>query len=180
MTNVHDIIIRILDGHNLSTRRMALMSGIPPTTLESALERKSDKIRKSMLSGIAQTFGMPWYALMTTASNPPPLMQGKNPHLIPCNQIDDEEAEKIIAHFLSLPTPELGHSNKGRYNSVTEVHAAARDISGDEHLRQSILFVLHKLNSDGLMEVMSQAITLTKDPAYAKKEVPPCDSNTPT
>lgn len=177
MTNVHDIIIRILDGHNLSTRRMALIAGIPPTTLESALERKSDRIRKSMLSSIAQAFGMPWYALMTTSSNPPPLVQGKNPHLIPCNQIDDEEAEKIIAHFLSLPTPKFEQTQGFSTISGTIHHVTGHVISGDEHLRQSILFVLHKLNTDGLIEVMSHAITLTKDSTYTKKEVPLCDSN---
>ena len=42
-------------------------------------------------------------------------------------------------------------------------------VSEDEHLRHTILFMLRKLNSDGLMEVMEATLAATKNPSYLRK-----------
>lgn len=174
MTNVYDIIARIRDGHKLTNRHWAMMATIAPTTMESAMQRKPEQIRKKILHRLAQVFGMPWYALMTSSDDESQVPRSKNPEFIICNAIEDDEADQIVAHFLALPTPKF--ERKQSFSTVSG--HSLNTVNPDEHLRQSILFMLRKLNSDGLMDVMGYALAATKNPAYQRKEDTPCDSTT--
>ena len=174
MKTVYDIIERIRDEHKLTNRRWAMMATIAPTTLESAMQRKPEQIRKKILHRLAQVFGMPWYALMTSSDDETQVPKSKNPEFIICNTIEDDEAERIVAHFLALPTPKFEH----KQSRHTVCGHSLETVNPDEHLRQSIIFMLRKLNSDGLMDVMGYALNATKNPAYNRKEDTPCDSTT--
>lgn len=176
MANVYDIIIRIRDGHNLTTRHLAMMAGIPPTTLESLLQRKAQSLRKDWLVRIARVFGMPWHALMTTSDDEQQVPLCKNDKFVPVYAIDDDEAERIVQHFLALPTPVLGHK-RGITPSHVNTRAHEIPMSADEHFRQSILVVLNRLNSDGLMEAMRRVLDVQNNPVYClREEDKPCDS----
>ena len=180
MTDVYQIIKRIRDGHNLTTRHLAMMSGIPPTTLESALQRQPDLIRIIILDSIANIWGMPWYALMTSSDDEDQVPRGKNPHFIPCKSIPDDDAERIVAAFLAQPLPEFNFPKRGKSQASRKPQPnnnAKQSAGADEHLRQSILFMLNKLNSDGLMDVMDHALAATKNPLYLRKEEPSCVSD---
>lgn len=177
MTDVYEIIKRIRDGHKLTTRHLAMMSGIPPTTLESALQRQPDQIRIVMLDCIANIWGMPWYALMTSSDDEDQVPRGKNPRFIPCKAIPDDDADRIVAAFLAQPLPEFKFPKQGpAQSSRKSLNSAEHSTDADEHMRQTIIFMLNKLNSDGLMDVMGYALTATKNPAYQRKEATPCDS----
>ena len=173
MKTVYDVIARIRDGHKLTNRHWAMMAAIAPTTLESAMQRQPEQIRKKILHRLAEVFGMPWYALMTSSDDEAQVPKSKNPEFIICNAIEDDEADRIVAHFLALPTPKFE-----RKQSFTAIGGHPLEtVNPDEHLRQSILFMLGKLNSDGLMEVMTSALAATKNPSYQRKETKSCDSN---
>ena len=173
MTTVYDVIARIRDGHKLTNRHWAMMATLAPTTFESAMQRKPEQIRKKILHRLAQVFAMPWYALMTSSDDEMQVPRSKNPEFILCNAIDDDEADRIVAHFLALPTPKF--ERKQSFSTVSR--DSLNTVNPDEHLRQSILFMLRKLNSDGLMDVMGYALAATKNPAYQRKEDTPCDSS---
>lgn len=177
MKTVYDIIERIRDGHKLTNRHWAMMATLAPTTLESAMQRRPEQIRKKILHRLAQVFGMPWYALMTSSDDETQVPQSKNPDFIICNTIEDEEAERIVAHFLALPTPKFERKQSFTPVGGHSLNTVAPASDADEHLRQSILFMLRKLNSDGLMEVMGATLSATKNPAYQRKEAAPCDSD---
>lgn len=179
MTNVYDIIARIRDGHKLTNRHWAMMAGLAPTTLESAMQRQPAQIRKKILCLLAQVFDQPWYALMTSSDDETQVPLSKNPNFILCDQVEDEDAERIVAQFLALPTPKFerkqGFSTVGGRTLNSVVHAT----DADEHLRQTIIFMLGKLNIDGLMDVMGHTLNATKNPLYQRKEDTPCDSDDP-
>ena len=175
MKTVYDVIERIRDGHKLTNRHWAMMATIAPTTMESAMQRRPEQIRQKILTRLAQVFGMPWYALMTSSDDEAQVQKCKNPDFIPCNAIEDDEADRIVANFLALPTPEF--ERKPSFSTVSG--HSLNTVNPDEHLRQSILFMLRKLNSDGLIDVMGYALTAAKNPAYQRKEATPCASNEP-
>ena len=171
MTNVHDIIRRICEGHQIIPRHLAMMAGIPPTTLESALRRRPNQARKSMLRSIARVFGKPWYALMTSSDDPDQVPTGKSENFIPCDEIDDDDADRIVAHFLASPLPEFTPPRQSfKMVGGRESQATVHTVSEDEHLRQAILFMLRKLNSDGLMDVMAHTLAATKNTEFTRKE----------
>lgn len=177
MKTVYDVIASIRDGHKLTNRHWAMMAGLAPTTLESAMQRQPAQIRKKILCLLAQIFGQPWYALMTSSDDETQVPRSKNPNFILCDQIEDEDAERIVAQFLALPTPKFerkqGFSTIGGRTLSNVVHAT----DPDEHLRQTIIFMLGKLNSDGLMDVMGHTLDATKNPLYLRKEAQSCDSD---
>lgn len=173
MKTVYNVIERIRDGHHLTNRHWAMMATLAPTTLESAMQRRPEQIRKKILYRLAQVFDQPWYALMTSSDDEAQVPKSTNPDFIICNAIDDEEAERIVAHFLALPTPKF--ERKQSFSTVGG--HSLETVSPDEHLRQSIIFMLRKLNSDGLMDVMASVLAAAKNPAYQRKEAPPCDSS---
>ena len=141
------------------------------------MQRRPEQIREKILHRLAQVFGMPWYALMTSSDDETQVPRSKNPDFILCKQIDDDDAERIILRFLGLPTPKFD-----RKQSFTTVGGHTHNMdtltsNAEKHLCQSIMFMLSKLNSDGLMDVMGHALNATKNPLYLRKEVPPCDSD---
>lgn len=126
---------------------------------------------------------MKWYEFLVPPEKAHTLEHESPANRIPCNEISDEDAEKIVEYFLGLPQPEqkelLGHAVP-KFTHSTEHHVFAREISANEHFRQSIMVVLHKLNSDGLMKVMRLALDVANDPAFTRKEESSCDrKNTP-
>jgi len=60
MTTVYDIIDRIREEKNLSTRKLAQLAKIPPTTLESMMTRRPEWAIVSRLQAIARVFGLDW------------------------------------------------------------------------------------------------------------------------
>ena len=174
-TNVHEIIIGICDAHRITTRRLAMLAGIPPTTLESAVMRQSDKISIRMLASIAQVFGMPWYALLTMSDDPESLKRDKNPNRISV-VVAKAEAEQIIQCFAGLPLPELKKREKSaKWCTGLLQQSGEAEVSGEEHLRQGIMVVLQKLNSEGLLQVMRHALAVASKPEYCRKENVACD-----
>ena len=175
MKTVYDVIASIRDGHKLTNRHWAMMATIAPTTFESAMQRQPEQIRRKILHRLAQVFGMPWYALMTSSDDETQVPRSKNPEFIICNAIEDDEADRIIARFLELPTPKF--ERKQSFSTVSG--HSLNTVNPDEHLRQSIMFMLRKLNSDGLMDVMGHALNATKNPLYLRKEDQSCASDDP-
>ena len=179
MKTVYDVIAGIRDGHKLTNRHWAMMATIAPTTFESAMQRQPEQIRRKILHRLAQVFGMPWYALMTSSDDETQVRRSKNPEFIICNAIEDDEADRIIARFLELPTPKF--ERKPCFTTVVG-HTLNTNVpisNADDHLRQSIMFMLRKLNSDGLMDVLGHTLDATKNPLYLRKEDQSCASDDP-
>ena len=175
MENVYEIITRLREKNKLSTRTLAVIAHIPPTTLESAILRHPDTVSVRMLTKIGRAFGVEWHELLSTSADPGLVSLGAKAPRVP-SAVDPEEAEKIVEHILSIPMPppEEGAIVVSDGQKTQPSYRYGRTASAEEHFCQSILVVLRKLNSDGLMEAMRRILDVASNPAYCngKEEQP--------
>ena len=175
MENVYEIITRLREERKLSTRTLATIAHIPPTTLESAILRHPDTVSVRMLTKIGHAFGVEWHELLSTTADPGLITLGAKVPRVP-SAVDPEEAEKIVEHILSIPMPPPVEDTVvvSDGQKATPSYRYGRTVSVEEHFCQSILVVLRKLNSDGLMEAMRRILDVASNPAYCngKEEQP--------
>lgn len=175
MVTVYDVIAEICRNRQITLRRLAMSAGIPPTTLESAIQRRPERVSMRMVESIAQVFGMPWYALLTTSDDEEQVARCKNPRWV-YSTIREEEAERIVRNFEVLPMlVQEASATTAQWREGTSLQSLSLEATGDEYLRQGIMVVLRKLNSDGLMEVMRHALEAASKPEYNRKGSVPCD-----
>ena len=57
--DVYDRIDKVLEKKHISRRKLALLAGVPPTTLQSAFSRKTEKLSFDTIKKIADALGVP-------------------------------------------------------------------------------------------------------------------------
>lgn len=158
MTTVYDIIDRIREEKNLSTRKLAQLAKIPPTTLESMMTRRPEWAIVSRLQAIARVFGLDWTDFYEPGREE--YVIEDVPARVSC-QIASEAVEDILKHALE---------KSGEGIAVAAYKREPQPEATDEHLfRKSTAAILNRLNSEGLMEAMRHLLEIAADPRYCKK-----------
>lgn len=181
MKNVYDVIDTLRESSHWSWRKLAFLAEIKPSTLATLMKRKSDKISVDLLVKLAKVFGVEWYELLTL--DPNTHLRFVPPSDRVYSEVQDYEFDDIVDHALNHP----GHIrfSNGFGAPITPPSTPAplseQLPDSDELLfRQSIEFILGKLNEDGLREAMRQLLSIAKDPRYSNtKEDTLCHEDEP-
>ena len=186
MTSAEKIDL-IIKEKGLSRRKVAIMAGIPPSTLQSALERNRN-IATEMLEKIAHALDVPFFSLMV------PSMR-------------DDTAARLDKAFAQLPEELYGEAERILEETIEEAEdavydavnifgyfddldefgqkrtiACARAFAGYDpieddcppHSMDIAITALCKMNDEGQRLTAKYAESLAADPVY-QKENPPAD-----
>lgn len=65
----YDLLLRLMNEHGFSRRKLALQAGIPPTTLNSAINSKTKHFPHEYIVKLAQVLGVRWFDLYDATEN---------------------------------------------------------------------------------------------------------------
>lgn len=163
MDNVYDLIEELRDRSHLSTHRLAMLAEMGSSTLAAMLSRRAEKVTVRNLKAVAKVFRMKWNDML---------------------KIPDEEAEKYrdTARVSAKLKPGVGENILARWSlemeneapidfddestDASQLRRSRREKSKKNHFHESILFVLERLNDEGLMEIMRVALDMARNPEY--------------
>ena len=184
MSNVYEVIDALRRSKGYSFRELAGRTGISHTTLASILTRRVPKISASTLEAIAKAFEIGVNDLLPNRTP----IQGAGKHVLRYwAELTEEEAEQVLTNLIGenyeqfLSDEKINVVNDRPYTNRAEPATRA---TMSRHFRQTINFVLNKLNDDGLMEAMRRVLDVAQDPQYCistttltKKEDDQCQEN---
>lgn len=165
MNDLYDIITALRQKHRMSLRMLALQSHIPPTTLASLMSRRPSTIDKSMLLNIALTFDVNWVDMLNKPESYATecALQDRIP--VEMTQEDIEAVRKKLIDPLiakiSFKVPYEQRLQTCQRNFL--YHSNKNDFE------RSFMFVLNKLNDDGLLEAMKRILEITEEPKFRKE-----------
>ena len=180
MSNVYEVIDKLREASHWSWRGLAVLAKISPSTLATLIKRKPDKINVGTLTKLAGVFGVEWYELLTLNSNTS--LRDMAPSERVYVEVQDFEFQDIIDHALHHP----GHIrfSNGFGDPITTPSPtpqyAPQPTSDEQLFRQTIGFILDKLNTTGLREAMRRLLDIAYDPQYTnQKEETLCQEDEP-
>lgn len=181
MKTVYDVIDTLRESSHWSWRKLATLAELKPSTLATLMKRRSDKISVDILIKLAKVFGVEWFELLTLNPNTHLRLADSSERVYA--EVHDYEFNDIIDHALNHP----GHIRftNGFGDPVTpparqEFQITSQPDTDEQLFRQSIDFILGKLNEAGLREAMRQLLTIAKDPHYSNsKEDTLCQEDEP-
>lgn len=177
MKNVYDVIDNLQTSSHWSQRKLAELAELKPSTFATLMKRRSDKISIDILIKLSKVFGVEWYELLTL--DPNTHLRLADPSGRVYTEVQDYEFHDIVDHALNHP----GHVrfSNGFGDPIASTPLSVQQPDSDELLfRQSIEFILGKLNEDGLRDAMRQLLAIAKDPRYSNtKEDTLCHEDEP-
>ena len=173
MYKIYDLIESLRKWKGYSLREVAQKAAITYTTLASIMSRRSPTISKRTLTQIATVFEVEWYVLLNCKNESEPV-------LIKTGRFSDEP--RIETYLSEMDAKQILHRIIGdeymQYltvldelkKSTFQSKATGYEVQCDQTLRlqfkQSIDFVLNKLNDEGLMEAMRRVLDIAQDPKF--------------
>lgn len=158
MNDVYDIIDALRKQRHLSGRMLARLAGMPATTYTTIMTRRPAAIQKKHLVALANALEVEWYDLLNVSEDAYP-DGGKIP-----SKLSAAEAERILLRFAK--SHDMGLLPPPRLDQPGEDMEPACNVQ----YRKSILLMLDRLNTEGLLEAMHQVLTLTRKPEFRKEE----------
>ena len=191
---VFDVIDRLRTMRYLSQRKLATLANMHPTTFASMVSRCPKFISKDTLTAIAKVFNLEWYDLigLEKDSIPEDLLDTRIPTALTSNQVatvmrrfgEKQPGFSFEMYFAEngdgvmmthtrevFKAGECNDAINAPANPVLPIEAPARekaDTELSEQFKQSFMFVLDKLNSDGLLEAMRSVLAIAQDSKYSK------------
>ena len=165
INDVYDVIDAVRKKRNMSIRQLALCAGIPPTTLVSNLSRKPKSIDKDLLMCISEVLDVPWYDFLNKTESF--VVQYDFKKRIPI-LLSAEDISVIKDKIAQLP--DSAKCNHQIQMSLSNQNVQPKGRSMKFTYNDSILFILSKLNEDGIIEAMRKLLDVAADPKYRKKE----------
>ena len=174
---VYDVIEVLRLGREMSSRKLANTAGVSTATLASLMARRPITMSASTLDKIAQFFNLRWNDLLNKPATIADelLAQSRvstHMHREDVEALSERLSSDGIINFMHLV--ESVRSMPRAETSEERPRAASRRTdsasSGKAEFRNSIFFVLEKLNDDGLMEAMRRILDIANDPQYCKKQ----------
>ena len=167
MTTVYEIIDRLREARGLSTRKLAQLAKLPPTTVESMMTRQPKWIGVARLEAIAAVFQLEWTDLF-------------EPHrenavigttiLKVSSQIPEGHLEDILHHAMEKMPHGFSFSFSFNGKDSQSPNLAYHERNEEPLFLQSATAVLKRLNTEGLMEAMRRLLDISSDPRYCKKD----------
>lgn len=181
LNDFYDIVNALRQRCHLSVRQLAREMKMPPTTLASIFSRRPDSLDREILFRFGRVFDLKWYMLLNKPSAAEARFKGVSTIKVDLT-LSDEDIQSIYENIL------VGYQCPARFeNQNTEMPDSTR--SGDDDFKRGMMFVLNRLNEDGLMMVMQKIIEIAADPQYCistdshtsnkKKEDERCQENEP-
>lgn len=174
MNDVYEVIDTLRKHKNMTGKKLAELAGMPVTTLATIMGRKPVAIPKKHLVALANALGVQWYELLNVSECAYPdgakIPSKLSPHdveEIMHNLIGyDEHCDvryNVIGRGTSGPERqrimcEYGMTMPGTDHDEEYVPAC------DVQYRHSIIFMLNRLNTEGLLEAMHQVAAIARDP----------------
>ena len=178
MNDVYEVIDTLRKHRKLTGKKLAEMAGMPTTTLATIMGRKPAAIPKKYLVALAEALGVRWNEMLNVSEN------------------EYSDAAKIPSKLSPLDVAEIlqnliGYDENSdvRYNVIgrgvgpierqrimSEYGMAMPDTDHDEddvpacdaQYKRSIIYMLDRLNTEGLLEAMHQVLTLTRQAEFSK------------
>lgn len=185
MTSTVRMIDAILQHKNMSRRQLAKAASIPPSSLQSALERGKN-ISADMLQKIADVLQVPVELIINperilkVVQESPAFLDMLRSNFYEIDGFDDlstEEQNEVIVHFLNQ-NPDVmelffwgTNSEKDKLMEVGKENAA----TDDEMLKINCAAVssyMEKMNRAGQAVAVQTVKTLADMPEYQKKDEP--------
>ena len=185
MTSTVRMIDAILQHKNMSRRQLAKAASIPPSSLQSALERGKN-ISADMLQKIADVLQVPVELIINperilkVVQESPAFLDMLRSNFYEIDGFDDlstEEQNEVIVHFLNQ-NPDVmelffwgTNSEKDKLMEVGKENAA----TDDEMLKMNCNAVssyMEKMNRAGQTVAVQTVKTLADMPEYQKKDEP--------
>lgn len=182
MTDVYAIIDALREHKYLSVRKLAELAGINPSTLATIMARKPKSISRKHLEALGGVLGAMWFDLVNVPeyaysddAKIPAALSDEDAEMIFRKLIGNEEkvcsskclpAKNPMTHLFEKQMDEerngmLSELRRGQGNEDLPDH--------DAHYRQSIIYMLERLNTEGLFETMHHVLVLTRTPKYCRR-----------
>lgn len=178
---VYDVIEVLRLTGDMSGRKLATRAGVSTATLASLITRQPSTMSPFTLDKIARVFDLRWNELLNRPATIADelLAQSRVP-----TRMSKEDIEAVgkrlnpdgVINFLHLveSVRSMPRAASSEDRSEERARAASKRVdsasSGKAEFRNSIFFVLEKLNDDGLMEAMRRILDIANDPQYCKKQ----------
>ena len=194
---VFDVIDKLRTMRYLSQRKLASLANIHPTTFASMVSRCPKFIKRDTLAAIAKVFDLEWYDLigLEKDSIPEDLLDARIPTALTRNQVATvmrrigekqpgfsfemyfaENGEGVmVTHTHKIFKADDGNDEiNASVKPVLPIEAPSKETAETElsdQFKQSFMFVLDKLNSDGLLEAMRSVLAIAQDSKYSKTKL---------
>lgn len=188
--NVYEVIFGLRISRKMNSKQLAELAGIPPTTLATTMSRRPLRVSKDFLKSIAAVFELQWYELLGKESEDE-LAESENRVSA---QLGQAETIRVMHGILNGVNPSMYGSfrlegeqpqiihNESRIMDVhhRSTHTSPNFTSDENQFRQSIFFILNRLNDAGLMEAMRRVLDIAQDPKFCKPSAHSEDTQSPT
>ena len=168
MSNIFEIIEAIMVHKGYSLRDMADKMDMPYTTVASIMTRRSSKISRHSVEAFAKALEVDFYDLMPREADKQAITT-LNGIRYP-SDCSEEFMRSTLLHIIGDDYIQyIPENNQQRIKKVALRKADLKGASSsDERIlfKQSIDFVLNKLNDDGLMEAMRRVLEVAQDSRY--------------
>lgn len=184
--NVYELIEVLRFKNDLSSRQMAIQAGVSPATLASIMTRRPPRIAIETLDKIASVYGIRWYELLNKDSSYADrfLMAGRTPVTMTADDVNAVGNRILGITDITMYVDKAHERYLQRVEdakTIVKYASAQQDNSempgrivpvpgGTDEFRNSLFFVLNKLNDDGLMEAMRRILDVANDPKYCKNK----------
>ena len=158
LNDFYDIINALRLKCHLSVRQLAKDMRVPPTTLASILTRRAPLLDREIAVRFGITFGIPWYNLLNKDSAAEVQTTGTTLPRVAVDMTEEDiqsVKERIVEPF-RCPS---------RY-VTQETESTTEEKAGDTDFKRGMMFVIDRLNGDGLLLAMQQLIKIAADPQY--------------
>ena len=171
MANVYDVIDALREHCLLSQRKLAELAGILPNTMTTLMIRRPSRIPKKYLEALAPVFGLKWYELlnMTEAD----AERFENVNKLPSGLTEEDMAAILTKngnrfHFFFKRNADGSMDSVIRPSAQTDASnlpaLPQHESEDDMQYKKSILLMLNRLNTEGLLEAMHQVAAIARDP----------------
>lgn len=179
MNDVYEVIDALRKQRNLTGKKLAEMAGMPTTTLATIMGRKPAAIPKKYLVALAEALGVRWHELLNVSENEYPDGVKIPSKLSPADVT--EILKKLIGYDensevrYNVIGRGVGSSERARIMCEYGMTMPSADHGEDDvpacdaQYRRSIIYMLDRLNTEGLLEAMHQVLTLTRQAEFCKQ-----------
>lgn len=158
MNDFYDIINALRLKCHISVRQLARNMRIPATTLASILTRRSHCLDQEIAVRFGLAFGIPWFYLLNKDSADEVKTVGTTLPRVVVDMTKEDilmVQERIVEPF-RCPS---------RYETQ-EKESPNEERIDDTDFKQGIMFVINRLNGDGLLLAAQQLIKIAANPKY--------------
>lgn len=175
MNDVYEVIEALRKYKGLTAKKLAEKAGMPATTLATIMRRQPITIAKKHLTAIANALGVQWYDLLNVSESAYPDDEKVSSKLSPSDteavlvKLTGEDKYASVRYSVTgRGTPPQESLDSTTKNGV-RIYGSPGASDPSYHYRHSIILMLNRLNTEGLIEAMHQVTAIARNPNLCKK-----------